>query len=763
MVQSLIHSCFARKPNWRSNVDSIKAKRNQTSMLSIKKIILLILTFICIQSFGQTWEQIGPAGGYFKEFTFHPTDPATIYAGSDDGGGVWKSTNSGQSWALMTADFPNMTGWSITLDPNNPNTVYACDVYSRYGLLKSTDGGNSWNQMVDGLSSQYDRMVSGITLKSTDTLFISTGEGSTTIPPRPGNGVFKSYAGGNSWSTAGLQGHTVLSIGSNVFGTLFAGTESNGLQFSNDNGANWLAHPQIVANAAIFEIEVKDSVIAVASSAGIFLSTNWGIDFVNTGLAGDFNFDVSIQSTFPAIELWSTTFAGLQKYSSTTASWTLISDPQLADKLVIGIGTSNSNVMVGTFSNGPIYLSDDSGINWNTTATSPICTEINDFIVDPNNPDHLFTCLLGTYNIGGNFNDQCIYETTNNGVTWQRKGPDAHALCLTANPLNFNTSYLGTFSQGLYKTSDGFNSSTQLISGNKWIADIAISTRDTNVVLVAEFDLDLNQFSIQRSTDGGNNFDLVSNIPTSRICFNPLNNDTLYAATPNGVVRSTDFGITWNPWLLSGHNVQALTYTVGVLYAGTDAGALFKIGGTNVTDISGGWQTPVQIKSIYKTGSNLFVGLNGSEQDTTQVLNGGIWTSTNEGASWVDITSDLVATNVYGNNVIALVNSDLIVATYGGGIFRAADFIVGIDEVDSDHFLQVYPNPTTDYLTVNAKDDITFYTLLDLNGKILQSKAINPPSTAVLKMNLSALSKGFYTLIIRLDNNQTLVKKLVKQ
>ena len=433
----------------------------------MKKLLLIIFALSIVQLHGQTWEQIGPNGGYFKEFSFHPNNASIVYAGSDDGGGIWKSLNGGQDWDLLTPDFTNMTGWSITIDQQNPDTVFACDVYGRYGLLKSTDGGASWNQSVTGLSSQYDRMVSGITLKTTDTLFISTGEGKHTTPPRPGNGVFKSVDGGSSWSPAGLQGQTVLSIGSNVFGTIFAGTESNGLQFSNDNGTTWSHHPQVSATSVVYEVDVMEHVIVVSSSTGVYLSVNWGIDFINTGLAGEFNFDVAIQQTSPTIELWGTTFSGLQKYSSSTSTWVPVSDPLLDNKLVIGIGASGTNVMIGTFSNGPIYLSNNSGTSWSTTATSPTCTEINDLIVDPNNSDRMFTCLLGTYNLEGLYNDQCIYETSNAGSSWTRKGPNAHALCLTPNPLDFNKSYLGTFSQGLFKSNDGFDNSINILGGKK--------------------------------------------------------------------------------------------------------------------------------------------------------------------------------------------------------------------------------------------------------------------------------------------------------
>ena len=49
---------------------------------------------------GQAWQQIGPEGGYFKEFIFHPSNSSILYAGSNDGGGIWKTTNNGVNWSL---------------------------------------------------------------------------------------------------------------------------------------------------------------------------------------------------------------------------------------------------------------------------------------------------------------------------------------------------------------------------------------------------------------------------------------------------------------------------------------------------------------------------------------------------------------------------------------------------------------------------------------------------------------------------------------
>jgi photosystem II stability/assembly factor-like uncharacterized protein len=721
----------------------------------MKQLALLIFSFCAFHSFAQNWQQIGPEGGYFKEFTFSPADSNIIYAGSDDGGGIWKSTDGGQTWALTTADFPNMTGWSISIDENNPNIVYGCDVYGRYGLLKSTDGGANWTQSVNGLSNQYERMVSGITLKTSDTLFISTGEGANTTPPRPGNGVFRSFDAGATWSPAGLQGETVLCISSSVFGTLFAGTESIGLQFSNDNGATWIPHPDVNPAAGIFEIQIEDSVIAVASNAGIYLSTNWGINFTNIGLAGDFNFDLYIQQLSPSVEILVSTFTGLQRYSSSTSTWTTINDPLLNNKLVIGIGAQGSKVILSTFSNSPIYISNDSGTNWQVANTSPLCTEINDLVVDPNDDQHLLTCLLGTYNIGGSFNDMCLRETTNGGTNWTLKGPTAHALCLSPNPQNFDNAFLGTFSQGLYRSDDSFDTFTQLISGNKLVGDIAISSEDTNVVIISEVDLDLFQTSIKRSTDRGDNFTTVSSLVANRVLFNQNDNDTVYAATTNGIHLSTDNGITWNSWVLSGNDVYSLGYFNNALYAGTGLGELYRIEGSSTINITGSWDTPSQLKSIYGSGTDLFVGLNGAEQDTTYSLNGSIWHSDDNGASWTNVTANMTSTNVYGNNVITSVNNDLLVATYGGGVFQAQNLLLSTNHAAPNlKTVSIYPNPTADVLTIELNEgQVRSYSLVDGSGKVVLSGKNLPQNNSIFKIDIRRVPVGTYLLSLGLSDD----------
>ena len=90
-------------------------------------------------------------------------DPTTTVNGSivayigTDGGGVWKTTNccsASTTWTVLTDDAAVSTTAidTLTIDPNNHNTIYAGTgdlnfgsfSYGSQGILRSTDGGVSW-------------------------------------------------------------------------------------------------------------------------------------------------------------------------------------------------------------------------------------------------------------------------------------------------------------------------------------------------------------------------------------------------------------------------------------------------------------------------------------------------------------------------------------------------------------------------------------------------------------------------------------------
>ncbi|PYR63848.1 MAG: hypothetical protein DMF91_02110 [Acidobacteria bacterium] len=108
---------------------------------------------------GDTWASIGPQAindpvtrstwsGRVMTLAPHPTDPDTLYLGADLGG-VWKTTDAGQTWSMVTPDlaFPAIR-W-LAIDPINPDILYAATPPGAYAsrFLRTIDAGRSWQEV----------------------------------------------------------------------------------------------------------------------------------------------------------------------------------------------------------------------------------------------------------------------------------------------------------------------------------------------------------------------------------------------------------------------------------------------------------------------------------------------------------------------------------------------------------------------------------------------------------------------------------------
>jgi len=110
---------------------------------------------------GETWnvEINGLPNVMISSIAIDPLTPSTVYAGTcygcQEGGGgkgLYKTTDGGDHWNAVNRGLTNMGILSLVIDPSSPLNVYAGtynDISNPGGVFKSTNGGESWKP--DGL------------------------------------------------------------------------------------------------------------------------------------------------------------------------------------------------------------------------------------------------------------------------------------------------------------------------------------------------------------------------------------------------------------------------------------------------------------------------------------------------------------------------------------------------------------------------------------------------------------------------------------
>jgi len=304
------------------------------------------------------WEPLGPQNfaGRILAITVDPNNPNTLYAGAASGG-LWKSIDDGANWNYLSTGMPVLGVSSVVINPDDSNEMYigTGEVYGdfdpddvepnqstgqgytiRYrrgtygiGILKTTDGGLTWDYSLDW--SQEEE------LKGVNCLEISTFN-SDVLYAGTTDGLFHSTDGGTTWNNI-LNLPNVMSLamhptndGTMLVGVGVFGSTGSAVYRSTD-GMNFtpVGLPDFTGKATI-DFSQSDPNIAFASignydeTVGLFRSTDGGINWT---LANDYDYakyqgwyshDVAINPTNPSTVL----VGGINVYRSTNEGQTLI-------------------------------------------------------------------------------------------------------------------------------------------------------------------------------------------------------------------------------------------------------------------------------------------------------------------------------------------------------------------------------------------------------------------------------------------------------
>ena len=185
--------------------------------LSRPLIMVVLITLGCIglgagaqaqgyrpEMFSQMlWRPIGPLrGGRGRAVAGVPTEPNIFYIGNDDGG-VWKSTDYGNSWQPIFDQEPTSSIGAIAVSASDPNIIYVGtgegnirpDQATGMGMYKSTDAGKTWNFM--GLRETQDIAMIAVDPHDSNRVFVAAlGH---LYGHNKERGIFRSLDGGKTW------------------------------------------------------------------------------------------------------------------------------------------------------------------------------------------------------------------------------------------------------------------------------------------------------------------------------------------------------------------------------------------------------------------------------------------------------------------------------------------------------------------------------------------------------------------------------------
>ncbi len=316
---------------------------------------------------GLRWRNIGPfVGGRVTAVAGHRKQLDTYYMGAT-GGGVWKTTDRGATWAnISDGFFETASIGAIEVAEANPDVIYVgtgsvairSNVIEGRGLYKSTDAGRTWTH---------------IGLRDAGQI------GSIRVHPANPDLVYVA-----------------------VLGSAFGPSETRGVYRSKDGGRSW-ERVKFVSNRTGFvnlamNPSNPDEIYAAAWRGE---RKPWTI--ISGGPAED---------------------GGLYKTTDGGATWTRLGGglpPGIIGKIDVDIARSQTSTVYALVEapapQGGLYRSDDRGATWRQTSNAPNLLQRPFYYtyvdVDPKNPETVWV------------NNLSLLKSTDGGRTW-RSVPTPH-------------------------------------------------------------------------------------------------------------------------------------------------------------------------------------------------------------------------------------------------------------------------------------------------------------------------------------------------
>jgi photosystem II stability/assembly factor-like uncharacterized protein len=611
-----------------------------------------------------------PGVGRITSIGIVPLDTTVIYVGSP-GGGLWKSVNSGSTWAPLSDNASNrLNVTAITIDPNNINTVYV----AASGYFKSTDGGNTWITMG--------------TITGTVRKFLVQPGNSNIVFAASTGGIYRSTNAGGSWTLVSSISTEDIEFNPTDVNIMYgAGTSASGhVQRSVNNGASWtaLGAAQGITNSGRTLVAVSAAnpnvVYAVQASGSLFgrlyRSTDAGLSFTTqvvgnpasgtnyfgynsdgTGTTGQATYDMAMcVSPTNANEVH---IAGIICWVSTNGGTSFTAETVWSLPNSVGYNHADVHTLewvkntIYSSSDGGIYKSTDRGDNWTDLSTGLGIRQF--YRIDCSQTD------AQAYGGGAQDNGSSIHRTTG-WIDWL----GADGMEMEFSYTNANIVY-GTSQNGqMYRSTNGGNSYSNLpqASSGQWVTPFAVHPTNDSIVFVG-------WTGVYKTINRGTTWTKISGtaIPTTLACLTISLSNPDYIYTSNGTVLyvTTDGGTNWTAKTTTGAITSILVHPtnpskiwVTTSSSGADRVMVSNNEGTTFTSIAG------TLPAI--AGRTIVIDKNDPNETLYVGMNTGVYYRDKNMSDWTPFLTGLPLVAV--NELDIQLNSRKIrVGTYGRGVW----------------------------------------------------------------------------------------------
>ncbi|MFM9986821.1 MAG: MopE-related protein [Flavobacteriales bacterium] len=610
------------------------------------------------------------------------------------GGGLWKTTNSGTSWSSVGTDFLSSIGTSdVAIDPSNTNIMYLAtgdgDAYDTYslGVLKTTDGGTTWNTTGLNWTVTQNRVTNRILIHPTNTQIVIAATD---------NGIWRTTDGGTNWTQEQAGNFKDLMFKPGDPSIIYAAT--NQFYKSTDTGNNWtnittgLPSSANTQRMALAVTDANSAYVYILASGndsgtlGVYRSTDSGGNFAqqadNAPNLGGWSTDGSdgggqgwydlriVADPSNAETIWT---GGVNVWKSTDGGSNFALNghwyggggvPYVhADIHALYFVPGSNRLLCGN--DGGVFSTTNGGTNWSDLSSNlPIAQQYRLGLAALNSN----LVITGWQDNGTNLKNGAVHS--------EILGGDGMECAI--DPTNSSIMYGEIYYGNIYKSTNGGASFSTIVGSGganededgAWVTPFVLGTNPSHIFV--------GKSRVFKSTDGGSSFTASAAFGSgdcNDLAIYPGDNNIIYASKGGSLFKSTDGS---NFTQLSGFPAYYITdiathnsdpNKVWITFSNFTPGEKVfysSDGGSTWTNISGTLPNIPANAIIYSQGSNdgIYVG-----------MDAGVYYRDNDLGTWVPYMNALPNVEI-SELEIHYASSTITASTYGRGIWRAPMYAI---------------------------------------------------------------------------------------